>query len=118
MSVDLGFDRDAETASGKTVYVYEAPVRLWHWINALSIVVLAITGYLIASPPPSVAGEASDNFLMGYIRFIHFAAAYVFAIGMLGRAYWELVGNHHAKQLFLLPLADRAWWWGLWHELR
>jgi hypothetical protein len=25
----------------RTVYVYEAPVRLWHWINALAIMVLA-----------------------------------------------------------------------------
>lgn len=56
------------------VYVYEAPLRLWHWINALAIVVLAITGYFIASPLPSVPGEATDNFLMGYIRFAHFTA--------------------------------------------
>ncbi|PWB80064.1 MAG: Ni/Fe-hydrogenase, b-type cytochrome subunit, partial [Methylocystaceae bacterium] len=34
----------------QTVYVYEAPVRLWHWVNALAIVVLALTGYLIATP--------------------------------------------------------------------
>ena len=26
----------------RSIYVYEAPVRLWHWINALAIVVLAI----------------------------------------------------------------------------
>ena len=45
-----------ETAAGATVYVYEAPVRLWHWISALCIVVLAITGYFIASPLPGVSG--------------------------------------------------------------
>ena len=39
-------------------------------------------------------GEASDHFLMGYIRFAHFAAAYVFAVGFLFRIYWALVGNH------------------------
>ena len=58
------------------VYVYEAPVRIWHWVNALAITVLAVTGYLIGSPPPSLPGEASEHFLMGYIRFAHFAAAY------------------------------------------
>lgn len=31
-------------------YIYEAPVRLWHWITALSIVVLAVTGYFIGHP--------------------------------------------------------------------
>ena len=32
------------------VYVYEAPLRLWHWTNALSITALALTGWLIGSP--------------------------------------------------------------------
>lgn len=116
MSVELPIED--ETAAGKTVFVYEAPVRLWHWLNALCIFTLAVTGWFIASPLPSVAGEASENFLMGYIRFVHFAAAYVFAIAFVARAYWALVGNHHARQLFTLPLADPKWWSGAWHELR
>ncbi len=117
MSAQLNID-DPSTAAGKTVFVYEAPVRLWHWLNALSIAVLAVTGWFIASPLPSVAGEASDTFLMGYIRFTHFAAAYVFAVGFLARVYWALVGNHHARQLFRLPLTDAKWWAGLLKELR
>lgn len=94
----------------RAVYVYEAPVRIWHWVNAAAILVLAVTGYFIGSPPPSVPGEASANFLMGYIRFAHFAAAYVFAIGFIGRLYWALVGNHHARQLFRFPVWDLHWW--------
>lgn len=108
----------ADTAAGRSVYVYEAPVRLWHWLNALCVVVLAGTGYLIASPLPTVSGEASANFLMGYIRFTHFAAAYIFAVAFLGRIYWALAGNHHARQLFMLPLTDGAWWRGMLRELR
>jgi Ni/Fe-hydrogenase 1 B-type cytochrome subunit len=100
----------AQAPSIKAVYVYEAPVRLWHWVNALSITVLAVTGYFIGQPPPTLPGEASDNYLMGYIRFAHFAAAYVFAIGLLGRAYWALVGNHHARELFTVPLFTAAYW--------
>ena len=90
----------AKAASIKSVYVYEAPVRLWHWINALSIVVLGVTGYFIGSPLPTMPGEASSHYLMGYIRFVHFAAGYVFAVGLLGRLYWAVVGNHHARELF------------------
>ena len=67
MAVQLEVPGADDTAAGKTVFVYEAPVRLWHWINALAITVLALTGYLIASPLPSMPGEASDNFVMGYI---------------------------------------------------
>ena len=94
----------------RSVYVYEAPVRLWHWVNALAIVVLAVTGYFIGSPLPTQPGEASDNYLMGYIRFAHFAAAYVFAIGLLARLYWAFVGNHHARELFSVPILQRVYW--------
>ena len=102
----------------KAVYVYEAPVRLWHWINALAITVLAITGWFIASPLPSQPGEASANFLMGYIRFAHFSAGYVLLIGFLGRIYWAFVGNHHARQLFVLPIFNASWWREVLFELR
>lgn len=102
----------------RAVYVYEAPVRLWHWVNALAITVLAITGWFIASPLPSVPGEASENFLMGYIRFAHFSAGYVLLVGFLGRIYWALVGNHHARQLFVLPMFDAGWWKEVLFELR
>jgi len=104
--------------SEPTVYVYEAPLRLWHWINALAIVVLAITGYFIASPLPSMPGEASEHFFMGYIRFAHFASAYIFFIGFLGRIYWAFVGNTHARQIFLPPILNREWWNGVLHEIK
>lgn len=39
------------------IYVYEAPVRLWHWLTAASILVLGITGYLIASPSRPCRGR-------------------------------------------------------------
>ncbi|MDX1812343.1 MAG: Ni/Fe-hydrogenase, b-type cytochrome subunit [Gammaproteobacteria bacterium] len=99
------------------VYVYEAPLRLWHWLNALAIVVLCITGYLIGSPLPALSGEASDHFLMGYVRFIHFSTAYIFAIGFLFRIYWAYAGNEHARQLFLPPILQPGFWGGVIHEI-
>lgn len=100
----------AEGQTIKSVYVYEAPVRLWHWINAAAITVLAVTGYFIGQPLPTTPGEASSQYLMGYIRFAHFAAGYLFAVGLLGRIYWAVVGNHHARELFTLPLLKAAYW--------
>ena len=95
-------------------YVWEAPVRIWHWIMALCMVVLWGTGYFIGSPLPSVGGEASDHFIMGYIRFAHFAAAYIFACLFLFRIYWAIVGNKHAKEIFLVPfyMLTAKWWKG------
>jgi Ni/Fe-hydrogenase 1 B-type cytochrome subunit len=94
----------------RSVYVYEVPVRIWHWTNALSVVVLAITGYLIGSPLPSISGEASDHFLMGYIRFAHFTAAYVMAIGLIGRTYWAFAGNYYSRELYWVPLFQLEYW--------
>lgn len=104
-------DRVSDTAPpAQAIYVYEAPVRIWHWINAASIVVLAVTGYLIGSPLATQPGEASAHFVMGYIRFAHFTAAYLFAIGFAGRLYWAVVGNHHAREMFWVPVFSRAYW--------
>lgn len=112
-AVPEAVDDDRAVSQGqsiKSVYVYEAPVRLWHWINALAITVLCITGYFIGQPLPTMPGEASSHFLMGYIRFAHFSAGYVFAIGLVVRAYWAVVGNHHARELFTVPLLSRSYW--------
>jgi len=106
------------TVKRTAVYVYEAPLRAWHWTNALSITILAITGYLIANPLPTLSGAASDHYLMGYLRFAHFAAAYVFAVGFIFRLYWALVGNRWSRQLFALPFWRRRFWSELWHEVR
>lgn len=103
-------------SEGNAVYVYQLPMRLWHWITALAVVVLAITGYLIADPLGSPAGEASANYQMGYIRFAHFAAGYVLAIGLLFRIYWAFAGNEHARQLFLPPILSVKFWQGVVHE--
>ena len=104
-SLDADPNRDL-----KSIYVYEAPVRLWHWVMTASMIVLVATGLLIAYPPPSIGGEASDHFLFGYIRFAHFAAGYVLAVSWLLRIYWAFVGNKYSRQLFLVPLLSKPWW--------
>jgi Ni/Fe-hydrogenase 1 B-type cytochrome subunit len=111
---------DLKSARRQTsVYVYEAPVRIWHWTNALAIVVLIMTGYFIGSPPPTMgAGEAYNQFYFGYIRFTHFAAGMILTVAFFGRIYWAFVGNHHAKQLFYVPVWRASYWRELWTEVR
>ncbi|MEQ3659277.1 MAG: Ni/Fe-hydrogenase, b-type cytochrome subunit [Glaciecola sp.] len=108
----------AITKNTPAVYVYEAPLRIWHWMNALAIIVLMVSGYFIGQPLPTLSGEASDSFLMGYIRFAHFAAAYIMVVGFLFRIYWAIVGNHHARQLFIVPIHKGSYWQGVWHEIK
>jgi Ni/Fe-hydrogenase 1 B-type cytochrome subunit len=101
-----------------SAYVYQLPVRVWHWITALCIPILAVTGYLIGRPPPSLSGEASGHFLFGDIRFLHFAAGQVLIVFFLLRVYWAFVGNRYSRQIFTVPVTDVAWWKGLWFEIR
>jgi Ni/Fe-hydrogenase 1 B-type cytochrome subunit len=102
-----------------SVYVYEAPVRLWHWINAAMIVTLIVTGYFIGSPPPSMQiGEPVTQFVFGYIRFAHFAAAMILTVAFFGRIYWAFMGNHHARQMFYIPILRRRFWRELFFEIR
>ena len=97
------------------VYVWEVPVRIWHWVMAGCMVVLAITGYFIGTPPPSIGGEASEHFMLGYVRFTHFAAAYLFAVTLVLRIVWVFLGNRFAREIFLVPLRlfSVEWWRGL-----
>lgn len=80
------------------LYVWELPVRIFHWINAASIVLLMITGIYIANPflSPTVHTHATTSSLMGFVRNIHFFAGFVFTLNLLVRWYWVFKGNHYA----------------------
>ncbi len=111
---DTEVTRDGQQA----VYVYEGSLRLWHWINALAIFTLIGTGYFIGSPMSSVPGEAYNNFFFGWIRYIHFSAAYILIAGFVFRLYLAVMGNRHARELVLPSFTSRKWWAGVWHELK
>ena len=102
----------------EAVYIYQAPIRIWHWIQAFALLALCLTGYLIGSPLPSVGGEAYDYYVMGYIRWIHFVSAYLVIIGFVFRIYWAFVGNTHARQIFIPPVWRGSWWAEVWHEIK
>lgn len=101
------------------VYVWEAPVRLWHWVMVLAMFVLIGTGFLIGVPPPAVGGEAYDTFWFGYIRFLHFAAGYIFAVFFVLRVYWAIVGNRYAREIFIVPysLFTPKFWKGFFNDV-
>jgi len=95
------------------VYVWELPVRVTHWLIALSILVLAVTGLYIAHPVMHVTGAATDHFVTGWFRLVHSYAAIVFTVSVLSRVTWMFVGNKYARWDKFLPVhAIRAR--GLW----
>lgn len=93
-----------ENTSIRRVYVWQLPVRFYHWLNALAVLALAITGYIIGKPLAIVnAAEASYSYWFGTVRFIHFLAAFLFFFNFVFRLYWGFVGNTFARWQNFLP---------------
>jgi Ni/Fe-hydrogenase 1 B-type cytochrome subunit len=86
------------------VYVWELPVRITHWLIALSILVLAATGIYIGYPFLQVPGPATKRFVTGTIRIVHSYAAIVFTLSVLSRIAWMFLGNKYASWDKFLPV--------------
>jgi Ni/Fe-hydrogenase 1 B-type cytochrome subunit len=92
----------------RRVFVWELPVRVYHWVNALCILVLIGTGFIIGDPPAILTGrEAYQNYWFGTTRFIHFLAAYVFLFNFAFRIYWGFVGNQFASWRNFIPTSKK-----------
>jgi len=88
----------------RRVYVWELPVRFYHWINAVCVLLLIGTGILIYSPFSIGPGtEAYQQYWFGKVRFIHFVTAYVYFFNFIFRCYWGFVGNEHASWRNFIP---------------
>ncbi len=95
----------SEPARYRRVYVWELPVRVYHWVNAISVAVLIVTGYLIGRPVSiGASAEAYQQYWFGTVRFIHFFCAYVYVFNFLARLYWGFVGNQYARWNNFFPL--------------
>jgi Ni/Fe-hydrogenase 1 B-type cytochrome subunit len=86
-----------------SVYVWDLPVRVIHWTIALSLFVLAATGFAIGQPFISVTGRAGDHFVMGTIKAVHFYAAIAFAVAVLSRLWWMFAGSRWARWRQYVP---------------
>lgn len=94
------------------VYVWELPVRIWHWVNFLSIVVLMATGLYIGKPfaGATIPEDAYYSYLMGWVRYIHFFAAFLFTANLIFRQYWVFKGNKYARSHpFRLIFLKETW---------
>ena len=85
------------------VYVWEWPVRVCHWLIAGSIWVLSITGIYIGNPMLTAPGPASEHFVMGTTKVIHFYSAIVFTLAVVSRVLWMFVGNKYSAWDKFLP---------------
>lgn len=86
-------------------YLWELPVRINHWVNVVSITILAYSGLYIGWP--QTFGLDTSRYTMGWIRFIHFTTGYVFTISVLMRIYWSLVGNRYSNWRAFFPIMTK-----------
>ena len=81
--------------------------RLFHWMYALSIVMLVTTGFYINGPWTNTMIEGSASFPMATMRFIHYIAAYVFAGALIIRTFLYIFGNKQERIWDILPVTPR-----------
>jgi Ni/Fe-hydrogenase 1 B-type cytochrome subunit len=81
------------------IYVWQIPVRVTHWLIAVAIVVLSLTGGYIADPfliPPGGS-------VMTTMRELHIVSAIVLLLAGLWRTIWLLRGNRFARWSAFIP---------------
>lgn len=99
----LGREVPSKTGHYKWVYLWGAPLRAMHWLAALAIVVLIISGFYIGRPYFMVPGEGTLTNLMSVMRRVHYWAAGLLVATGIVRIYWLLAGNRYERAKALLP---------------
>lgn len=90
------------------VYLWHWPIRAMHWMAALSIVVLVVTGLWIGKPYFIAAGPG-NNFGLQWVRLAHFSAAGLLVATAIVRIYWLFAGNRFERLPALFPVRKRDW---------
>ena len=106
------------SAPQQPVYVFQLPIRLWHWVTVAAIAVLVPTGYIIGKPWHSLDGDPTFLFYMGYTRLVHFSAGFTLAVCLVWRALYMFIGNEISRQIFFPPVWRGAWWRDLVADIR
>ncbi|MCL1838043.1 MAG: cytochrome b/b6 domain-containing protein [Propionibacteriaceae bacterium] len=105
---------DADIASGPAtwarIYVWSPSLRVQHWANVALVFILSCSGYFILDPffgSTSVTGEPS-GYLMGYVRFLHFCAAFAWLVTGLTRIWAAFTSSDRYLRLSSLwPLKKK-----------
>jgi Ni/Fe-hydrogenase 1 B-type cytochrome subunit len=103
----VGGDHDAHHIENPDqrvrLYIWQAPVRVTHWVTAGCIVVLSLTGGYIADPFLIPAGGG----VMTTIRLIHIVTALLFLVSGAIRTVYLLFGNRFVRWTAFIPTNKR-----------
>ena len=125
--------RERAERGGELVYRHRLPTRLWHWTNAVAIIVLLMSGLMISNAHPHLYwGEYGANFdqpwwspprfpgwatipstyNLALARHWHLFFAWILAFGLLAHLVISLVNRHIQRDLTLrrIELAPSHLW--------
>jgi Ni/Fe-hydrogenase 1 B-type cytochrome subunit len=72
------------------------------------LLILVVTGFYIANPLSIMTQkDVSQLYTMGWFRYLHFAAAYLFFFNFMARIYWGFVGNKYASWRQFIPISKQ-----------
>jgi thiosulfate reductase cytochrome b subunit len=130
-----------EPQGGDLVRRHRLSTRIWHWVNAVTVAVMLMSGLMIFNAHPRLYwGEYGANFDHAWLaigattraipgwatipstysladaRLWHFAFAWVLVVGLLVYLPWSLVNGHLRRDIHI----PRAQWRPahIWHDIR
>lgn len=109
---------DIKPRPGQGVYVFQFPVRLWHWTIVGCIFTLFVTGHFIGRPPQSLQGDPTRLFYFGLLIKTHYTAGLILCVAMLYRILFAFVGNAVSRQIFVPHIWQKSWWNGLFDAVK
>ncbi len=112
-SLALGFRGDVVSGDAEwtRVPLWPATLRWVHWLNVLAILVLTLSGYLIATPylHPGNPDDPSAGFFMGWVRYVHFVSGFAWLMIAAVRIYLFFFSrNRFVRWPALWPLKNKG----------
>ena len=122
-AIDKAPERPSSTRAvegGDLVYRHRLPTRVWHWVNAVAIMVMLMSGMMISNAHPHLYwGEYGANadqpwwspphfpawatipssYNLALARHWHLFFAWVFAVGLLAHMVVSLFNQHIKRDL-------------------
>ncbi len=84
----------------KRYKVWDRTTRVFHWINATTVILLMIVGTIILNAKTlGIEGEAKI-----LLKTVHAYIGYIFVINLVWRIIWAFIGNRYARWGQILPI--------------
>ncbi|MFT5138873.1 MAG: Ni/Fe-hydrogenase 1 B-type cytochrome subunit [Lysobacterales bacterium] len=88
-----------ENSPLETHKVWDKTIRIFHWVNLASVLVLTSLGLFILYGDEF--GVSKEGKVL--LKTLHVYAGYVFALNLIWRLVWAFAGNKYAKWRAILP---------------